>query len=284
MPTLLPPRRRPFLAPALVAAATFLQAPTARADLVTGTFEDQYPGPDTFKNDFRPTDSFTTAGFTLNNSYNATYDSWSGFAVSSRLDNTFGGLDYTHQYGAYAPARSGLTGAGGSATYAVAYNGTTGDALINLPAGADPDSIDLTNTTYVAQSITSGDGFARAFHQGDYLRLDILGYSGPDATGTLLGIVPFDLANYPDTPGSSLQLIHDWTTVDLTSLAGSRSLAFSLTSTDVGDFGMNTPAFFALDNLVAFRTTPEPSALLLLALGLAGLAIRDRRSRTSRTA
>ena len=277
MPSPLPPHR---LSLALLAAAALLSVPTTRADFVTGTFEDQDPGPDTSRNDFRPADAFTTAGFTLNNVYNPTYDVWSGFSVSSRLDNTFGGLDYTHEYGAYAPAHSGLTGSGGSATYAVAYNGSTGDALINLAPHLSPYSIDLTNTTYDAQSITQGDAFARAFHQGDYFRLDILGYSGPDATGTLLGSVPFDLADFR---GSSLQLVHDWTTVNLTSLAGSQSLAFTLTSTDVGSLGMNTPAFFALDNLTALRTTPEPSALALLALGLAGLALRQRRSRTSRT-
>ena len=53
----------------------------------------------------------------------------------------------------------------------------------------------MTNTTYVAQSITEGDQFARAFHQGDYFKLDILGYSGPNGAGTEVGDVPFYLAD-----------------------------------------------------------------------------------------
>jgi Domain of unknown function (DUF4465) len=40
----------------------------------------------------------------------------------------------------------------------------------------------------------------------------------------------------------SALLLGNWTTVSLSPLAGATSLAFSLTSTDVGPFGMNTPA------------------------------------------
>ena len=44
-------------------------------------------------------------------------------------------------------------------------------------------------------------------------------------------------------------------------------LTFALESRDVGQFGMNTPAFFAADNLVV-NVIPEPGtwALLLVAL------------------
>ena len=116
--------------------------------------------------------------------------------------------------------------------------------------------------------------FARAFHQGDYFRLDILGYSGANGTGTQVGDVPFYLADYR---GSSLQLVSNWTTVSLSPLAGATSLAFSLTSTDVGQFGMNTPAFFAVDNLIAQTTAvPEPSSWLpcLIGCGVSLLASR----------
>ena len=42
----------------------------------------------------------------------------------------------------------------------MAYNFSQGDAIINLPSGVNPYSIDITNTTYTAQSITQGDQFA----------------------------------------------------------------------------------------------------------------------------
>jgi hypothetical protein len=239
---------------------------TALADNV-GTFEDVNPGTDTFKNDFRPANSFTTGGFTLKNNFDPTFGAWSGFSVSSMVDNTFGGNDLSHQYGAYAPLGAHGTGADGSATYGVAYNLLQGDALINLPSGTNPVSMNVTNTTYTAQSITEGDQFARAFHQGDYFKLDILGFSGLNGTGTQLGDVPFYLADFR---GSTLQLVNDWTPVDLTALKRSESLAFNLTSTDVGQFGINTPTYFAVDNLTAVTvsTIPEPSSWLLCLTGI----------------
>ena len=98
-----------------------------------------------------------------------------------------------------------------------------GDAIINLPSGVNPYSIDITNTTYTAQSITQGDQFARAFHQGDYFRLDILGFSGLNGTGTQVGDVPFFLADYR---GSTLQLVSNWTTVSLITLSGAGEPGF----------------------------------------------------------
>lgn len=259
---------------AVVSLLASLAGP-ARAGLITGTFEDQNPGPNAFKNDFRPTNGFNTGGFLLNNSYNATFGSWSGFSTSSKVDNVFGGLDYTHQYGAYAPTAAGNTGSGGSATYGVAFGSERGDSVINLPAGSTPVSMDVTNTTYVAQSITLGDSFARAFRQGDFFRLDILGFTGLGGTGTQVGDLPFYLADFR---GTSLILVRDWTTVNLGALAGSSSLTFTLTSTDVGNFGINTPTYFAVDNLVALTPVPEPTAAVLsgLGLGVVGLVYRRK--------
>lgn len=272
-------QRAVLFSASLVGMALVLLPPgVARGALVIGTFEDQNPGSNAFKNDFRPTNVFITGGFSLNNSFNPTFGSWSGFSASSKVDNAFGGSDFSHQYGAYAPLGANGTGSGGSATYGVAFNSSQGSAFINLPSGVDPSSIDIANTTYVAQSIMQGDSFARAFRQGDFFRLDILGFSGLNGTGTQVGDVPFFLADFR---GSSLQLVGDWTTVSLTTLAGARSLAFNLTSTDVGQFGMNTPAYFAVDNVTGVTAVPEPSGVVLcgLGIGLAGLYSLRRRMR-----
>ncbi len=269
-------KTRPF-APVVILALGLLAAPAARAGVVTGTFEDVNPGVDTYRNDYRPTNQFDTGGFTLNNNYDPTWSVWSGFTVSSKIDNVFTGINYERQYGAYAPLGVNGTGAGGSATYGIAFNFSEGDALINLPDATDPLSIDVTNTTYVAMSVVQGDSFARAFVKGDYLRLDILGYTGLNGTGGLVGTREFYLADFR---GDALQLVSDWTTVDLASLLGARSLAFRITTTDVGIFGPNTPTYFAVDNLRATTrdaVVPEPSTVVAAGLGLALLAIARRR-------
>src|SRR5262249_44697748 len=150
---------------AFLAAMILILVPqgAARADVFTGTFEDQNPGVNTFRNNFLPATGFTTGGFSLNNNFNTTFSVWSGFSVCSTVDNAFGGIEFSHEYGAYAPLGAQGTGAGGSATYGVAFNFSQGDAFINLPTGARPFSIDLTNTPYAAQSIVQGDSFAHAF-------------------------------------------------------------------------------------------------------------------------
>ena len=51
-------------------------------------------------------------------------------------------------------------------------------------------------------------------------------------------------------------------------------IRFTMSSSDNGMFGMNTPAYFAMDNLVV----PEPSSLTLGAL--AGLTLLRRRRAT----
>ena len=53
-----------------------------------------------------------------------------------------------------------------------------------------------------------------------------------------------------------------WTRVDLSSLVGARKLQFELESSDVGEFGMNTPAYFALDQ-VALSASQDHHGLVV---------------------
>jgi hypothetical protein len=59
--------------------------------------------------------------------------------------------------------------------------------------------------------------------------------------------------------------------LDLTALGAPASIALSWESTDVGSFGINTPTYVAIDNLVL---TPEPGSAALLAV--AGLLMPRR--------
>ena len=260
----------------LMLLTVLVLAPSAHADIVS-TFEDVGVPANSYFNNAGSSGYFVSGGSSFNNSYNATYGSWSGWAISSTTDTTTAG--YTNQY-------SAITGIGGngSATYGVAYDFSPNSSYINLASGYSPSSMQVTNTTYADLSMTNGDQFAKKFGPGDWFLLTITGYSGLNATGSTVGTaVNFYLADFI---GTNAYIVDTWQTVNLTSLAGSESLGFSLSSTDNGPFGMNTPAYFAIDNLdlAPLASVPEPSAWLLGAIAIGtGLIFQARRALMSKT-
>ena len=281
----------------LCLALTTIPAATAPAGY--STFENLGVPTGSFLNDAGSSGQFLVDGNRFNNSYDAASDSWYGWSISAATDRTTPG--YTNQY-------SSITGggAGDSATYAVGftYGGPAfahlgldpgdpayvssnpshpSDTYISLAAGSGPRSIAITNTTYSYLAMRDGDpyGFAPAFKQGDYQLLDIRGY---DAAGALINTVDFYLADYRSSDPSRWSLVDTWQTVDLTSLAGAATLQFGIRSSQVAPtYGVNTPAYFAVDDLQfgptgALASVPEPGSLLLLAIGGLGLAAsRGRR-------
>lgn len=240
-------------------------ASAARADFVT-TFENFGLPAGSYLNSASPSAYFVSGGNSFNNSYDSTYGVWSGWAISSMTDNTTAG--YTNQYSAITGG-----GAGGSGTYAVAF--TYGDSVtdpehpngsyINLAPGTSPVSIDVTNTTYTYLSMLDGYLFSKQFGPGDFLLLDIKAYDGANGTGNFIGEVDFYLANFLN---GNTSIVNVWQTIDLTSLVGAGSLVFGLKSSDNGLYGINTPAYFAVDDLVlrdnSTSHVPEPGSAILL--------------------
>ena len=205
------------------------------------------------------------------NDYDPAFGSWSGWALSNVTDVTTPG--FTNQFAAFANLDATAPGGGAddSSTYAVASN--YGDPLvIDLPtdpnaplAGAEFQSIRVANTTYAALSMRDGDAFAKQFGgpdgtDEDFFRLDILGI-GPD--GNEVGTVEFYLADFRFDDSSLDYIVDDWSSVDLTSLAGATRLTFSLSSSDNGSFGMNTPAYFAIDAIELARPAAVPPTMIV---------------------
>lgn len=217
---------------------------------------------------------FTSGGAFFNNSYSG---AWSGFSYTNVNYTDTSVSDYTHQFAAVTG-----TGVGGSGNYVIGFNCSScidagyGGSLptVTIPTGMSVVSAMFTNTTYTVASMLHGDSFAKKFTSTDWLLLTI---TGENASGTSIGSVDFYLAK-----GTSI--VTDWESIDLSSLASATTLVFDLSSSDSGLYGMNTPAYFAMDNLT-LSAVPEPSTLALLCgAGVAGMFWSYRRRRFRRAA
>ncbi len=210
-------------------------------------FEDLTLQPQSYYNGSDGAGGFVSQGAFFNNSYDPQFGTWSGWSSSNETDVTTPG--FMNQYSAYNVPNGG---GDNSPNYGVAYNSQLGGAYVLLPAGTMPVSMRVTNTTYAGLSMLYGDMFAKQFGGPDGTDPDffILTIHGLDANGNDTGSVDFYLANYTFQDPNLNYIVSTWTTVDLTPLGNATSLAFELNSSDIGPFGMNTPAYFAMDNLV----------------------------------
>ena len=178
-------------------------------------------------------------------SYIADWDywSWSGTAISQFNDvTTAGSANQLNAY--YKDTSTGFSGYGGSKTYAVVYGGD-----ITFDDDETEGAFDhfwVTNSAYAALSMKDGDSFGKKFGSGDWFKLSIEGYDKNDVkTGTT---VEFYLADF--RTATSQGIITTWTKVDLRPLGNKvHTVKFTLDSSDVGDWGTNTPAYFCFDNL-----------------------------------
>lgn len=207
------------------------------------TFDDLTLTPDSYWNGSDESGKFTSGNARFANSYNVAWGSGTGFFYSNKTDITTPG--YGNQYSAY-------TGGGynGSANYAIGYTGPVGIKLLGNDAGKKVNGFFVSNTTYTALSMKDGDDFAKKFgglsgDDPDWFKLTITGYLNEVASSTT---VDFYLADFRFEDNSQDYILNTWKWVDLNSLGNVDSLSFSFSSSDNGQWGMNTPGYFAMDN------------------------------------
>ena len=239
-------------------ALSSLTATAGHAAVVT--FDDLTLAPETAFNP--PMDStFNSGNAELVYNWNETFNCcWSGFTYSNTTDTTTAG--FGNQF-------SAITGGGvnGSANYGIANPGSSSVSRINFAGATLVEGAYFTNTTYAYLSMRDGDAFAKQFGLGDFFTLTV---TGLDAFDGITNSVNISL-------GRDANLVDAWIWNDLMPLGEVYALEFSLSSSDVGAFGMNTPAYFAIDNLTAVSAVPVPAAVWLFGSGLLGLVAVARR-------
>lgn len=228
----------------LLVAVLFFGNP-ASAQVVD--FEDLMLDAESYWNGSDGSGGFESSGVMFSNNYDMIWGSWDGFAYSNRTDITQEGFDA--QYNAISGS-----GAEGSNTYAVAYVSTfaTIPPMVIFDKEQRITGFYATNTNYAYYSMRDGDDFAKKFTEDDWFKLTIIGI---DAAGAETGRLEFKLAD-------GRNIIDDWTWVDLSRLGPVKQLTFSLSSTDMGDWGMNTPAYFCLDNLNEDRDDDDSTCFI----------------------
>lgn len=126
------------------------------------------------------------------------------------------------------------------------------------------DGFYITNTTYAAKVMKYGNSFSRAFGdttgtgcgcpQGsypDWFKITIKGYKN----GIMLNdSVEFYLADYRFSNNSQDYIVWNWQWVNCSSLGSVDSIQFFMYSSDVGQWGINTPTYFSIDNFTTSGT------------------------------
>ncbi len=232
--------------------------------LVTGaggaaTFENLDLAQESFWNGSDDTGSFVSGGFLFENGHEVydygewgTYDYCYGFFYTNRTAATYSGDAQNEQYNACVGS-----GAEESATYATYnLNSYTQKGVVVLGEAREISGCYLTNNAYAFQSMTAGDSYARKFGQGDWLKVTIVGIG---AEGQTTGSVDFYLADLRSENEAEQYILDRWAWCDLTPLGEVQRLDFLMSSTDNGDYGMNTPAYFCMDNLDG--VAPVPTAV-----------------------
>ncbi len=225
-----------------------------RAD-VCADFEDVPLGTSEYWNGSDLSGGFDSRAVSFGNQYYSDWSSWFGFAYSRVNDTTTPG--YGNQYAVISG-----TGVGGTGVYAVAcddsaYGGNSD--TVTLPVPCRVKGFHVNNTTYAVRDMETGGWFSKKFGGADGNDPDwfLLTVTGRDSDGNVTGAQELYLADFRFTDNAQDYILRDWTWMDLTSLGSDvKTLEFTLSSSDVGAYGMNTPAYFAMDNL----TTAESYA------------------------
>ena len=206
---------------------------------------------ETYDNGSVGSGDFILDGISLTNTYDDAWGVWNGFSISNMTNVDTAG--WGNQYSVYTGE-----GSNGSENFGV----YTPEGMISTMSSGTTiiTSFDITNTTYSAISMRDGDGFAKQFGSAtdangmddgtngeDFFKVWII---GENMDGSQRDSLEFFLADYRFADNGQDYIVNSWETVDLTGFnILVDKVMFRLESSDNGQWGINTPAYFAIDNI-----------------------------------
>ncbi|MBQ5710292.1 MAG: DUF4465 domain-containing protein [Alistipes sp.] len=175
--------------------------------------------------------------------YNEEYAYWGGFAHSRIKDADAANGLFANQYAVYNEAA-----ASGDSFLIYYYDSYNEPCDIVLKKDVTLQDVKLNLTTYTYASITDEaiNDFARAFVDGDYLKVVFTGMRGNEATG----VVECYVVDFRD---GKRNMATNWDQFSLTGLGTDYDrVRVTIETTDVGEWGANTPLYICLDDLTYF--------------------------------
>ena len=241
--------------------------PVIEGDFTVSNFENLDLEPDSYWNGADGSGSFSSGFANLANHYNDAWGTWNGWAYSNMADDTTQG--FQNQYSAITASGVDTESSGGE-NYAVSFVPADWSTYELQPVAMtftdslshDVKGFFVTNSAYAALTMENGDEFTKKFggnsgNDPDWFKLSITGY----VNGSETGAKDFFLADYRFEDQAVDYIVKTWQWIDLSAFGAVDSLMFSLSSSDTGDFGMNTPAYFCVDNICIYPNSNSIATL-----------------------
>lgn len=220
-------------------------------NVVPATFENLTVDANGLYRSDKPTENgfqqWESGSFTFSTYVDASYAQYGMYyyydvAVSAKTET-----DFVNDYSAGYDMKSAPGGAAVGNNYAVWYLNYYGNADVLINTSTTLSGMYVTLNTYAKSSILNGDGYAKKFETGDWFKLTVKGCTQSAGGVIEKGSIDFYLADFREE--GNWKLADQWMWLDLTSLGEVGIVRFSLSSSDTGNWGMNTPAYFCFDEL-----------------------------------
>lgn len=137
--------------------------------------------------------------------------------------------------------------------YAITEYGKPNSYTYGVERKAFLESVWINNTTYTYLTMKNGNEFASALNKENqgWFKVQFITFDHNDPNSKPTGWKEFYLANFDENNADGWTGIVDkWVNIDLSSLPECSIIIVNFVGSDMGLYGLNTPAYCAMDNFI----------------------------------